>query len=60
MGLPLAIAIGAGFGGISALARGESNRNVLKSMLTGKFALNSLLHKIKFDFSNKLFSLGSF
>tara|TARA_A100001515_G_scaffold128159_1_gene114240 strand:+ start:7093 stop:7884 length:792 start_codon:yes stop_codon:yes gene_type:complete len=35
MGLPLAIAIGAGFGGISALARGESNRNVLKSMLTG-------------------------
>ena len=34
-GLLLPIAIGAGIGGISALARGESSRNVLKSMGLG-------------------------
>ena len=31
-GLLLPIAIGAGIGGISALSRGESSRNFLKSM----------------------------
>ena len=34
-GLLLPIAIGAGIGGISAIARGESSRNVLKSMGLG-------------------------
>ena len=35
MAVPMAMLIGAGIGGISALARGESNRNVLKSMAFG-------------------------
>tara|TARA_R100000329_G_scaffold97828_1_gene80900 strand:- start:2262 stop:3044 length:783 start_codon:yes stop_codon:yes gene_type:complete len=35
MAIQMAMLIGAGIGGISALARGESNRNVLKSMAFG-------------------------